>query len=155
MACKDSTLLRRFQTKASIDLNNPASCWLWTGHTNPQGYGRIGTSRGSEATHRVAYELFVGPVPEGLLVLHRCDVPSCVNPNHLFVGTILDNMADMTAKGRANRPKGEKQGRSKLTDVSVRLIRTRGLSDSEFAKLFGVSIKAVWLARTNKTWKHI
>ena len=74
---------------------------VWTGTRFASGYGRI-TQNGKRArAHRVAFELFVGPIPSGMHVLHRCDNPPCVNPSHLFIGTHLDNMRDMEAKGRA------------------------------------------------------
>lgn len=76
------------------------TCWLWTGAVAGFGYGVCG-SRGRRArAHRVAYTLEVGPIPPGMQVLHRCDTPRCVRPDHLFLGTQLDNMRDMHAKGR-------------------------------------------------------
>lgn len=83
-----------------------SGCWLWLGSVNNDGYGliRIGSRRdGSRRlvkAHRLSYEVHVGPIPLGLEVLHRCDVPACVNPAHLFVGTHLDNVNDMLTKGR-------------------------------------------------------
>lgn len=79
-----------------------AGCWLFMGAVNERGYGCIGTGSHPrlEPTHRTAYRLFVGPIPDGLFVCHRCDVPNCCNPHHLFVGTPLDNARDMVAKGR-------------------------------------------------------
>lgn len=75
-------------------------CWLWTANTRPNGYGLFG----SVGAHRVAYELCVGPIPSGMYVCHRCDNPACVRPDHLFVGTQLDNMRDMVTKGRGRQP---------------------------------------------------
>ena len=75
-------------------------CWQWLGATHA-GYGVFGFNRQMMRAHRVSYELYVGPIPPGLSVLHRCDNPPCTNPDHLFVGTQLDNMRDMCAKGRA------------------------------------------------------
>ena len=79
-------------------------CWLWTGATVPFGYGRINGGRtgvGVLLAHRASWEIYRGPVPEELCVLHRCDIPQCVNPDHLFLGTHADNVADKIAKGRA------------------------------------------------------
>lgn len=79
-------------------------CWLWQGMTISGGYGRVGWRGMKAVAHRVAWELTYGPIPEGLWVLHRCDNPPCCNPEHLFLGSRLDNIADMVAKGRgANR----------------------------------------------------
>jgi hypothetical protein len=78
-------------------------CWLWTGWTSRFGYGRIKRDNRECLTHRVSWELTNGPIPDGMCVLHRCDVPACVRPDHLFLGTKTDNAADRTAKGRTHR----------------------------------------------------
>lgn len=75
-------------------------CWEYEGCTNRAGYGRITIGSGPVLTHRFSYELFVGPIPDGIHVLHHRDNPPCVNPSHLWLGTHADNMADMAAKGR-------------------------------------------------------
>jgi hypothetical protein len=100
-------------------VNKTDSCWLWTGaKAPPWNYGRTGQLW----AHRVSYELHVGPITEGLYVLHRCDNPPCVNPSHLFLGTAADNVQDMMAKGRhasqkdrclAKRPKKSRPARGK------------------------------------------
>lgn len=77
-------------------------CWLWTGSKFSQGYGRIHRHSQALKCHRLAYELAIGPIPEGLFVCHRCDVRACVNPDHLFLGSSQDNNDDMRSKGRSN-----------------------------------------------------
>ncbi len=97
-------LVARFWTK--VNRGDPASCWIWQGTHHRNGYGQIAASRNGARkqrwlwAHRVAWALTHGPIPDGLQVLHRCDVPLCVNPDHLFLGTQLDNIADAMAKGR-------------------------------------------------------
>lgn len=80
-------------------------CWLWTGTTNNQGYGKMTISKKGTKTypraHRVSYELFNGPIKSGLIVCHKCDTPSCVNPDHLFIGSVKDNVQDSIKKGRS------------------------------------------------------
>ena len=75
-------------------------CLLWTGALYTNGYGAIRTGRTTRLTHRAAYELWVGEIPQGLCVLHKCDVRSCISPKHLFLGTNKDNMQDCLNKGR-------------------------------------------------------
>ena len=86
-------------------------CWLWTGATIAAGYGElaVGQPRKPLRAHRLSWEMHHGPIPEGLLVLHHCDVRNCVRPEHLFLGTHQDNMADAYAKGRM-RPWGWPRG---------------------------------------------
>lgn len=92
----------RFWAKVDV-VNDTTSCWRWLGaHNGRYGQFAIDGLR-TELTHRVAFVLGVGPIPAGLYVCHHCDNPSCVRPNHLFLGTALDNMRDMQAKGRARR----------------------------------------------------
>lgn len=78
-----------------------SGCWLWLGSTDKLGYGKVSV-QGHFLAHRLAYAETHGDIPEGLLVLHKCDVPSCVNPDHLYIGDDQDNMNDMAARGRGN-----------------------------------------------------
>jgi hypothetical protein len=85
-----------------------SDCWHYCGARNQFGYGRM-TYRGRlQVAHRLSYEAFVGPIPAGLSVLHRCDNPACINPEHLWLGTYSDNRRDCVTKGRHNLPRGEK-----------------------------------------------
>lgn len=94
----------------------PDGCWLWQAQVHPRGYGRFAIGSRTDKTrqqvpaHRVAYELGNGPIPEGHYVCHRCDNPPCCNPAHLFTGTQQENMNDMKAKGRQNKPRGDRNG---------------------------------------------
>jgi len=81
-------------------------CWLWSGKTFEDGYGRLhARSIGESRAHRASYHLYRGEIPDGMLVCHTCDTPSCINPDHLFLGAPLDNTADMMAKGRHHHKK--------------------------------------------------
>ncbi len=87
----------RFESKYIKDLSG---CWLWQAGKDSNGYGKLQISGKSTGAHRISWELTNGPVPEGMLVLHTCDTPNCVNSNHLFIGTNTDNMRDKVSKGR-------------------------------------------------------
>jgi hypothetical protein len=136
------------------------SCWLWTGSRDANGYGRFrmiaeGLDK-SEQAHRLAFRLYVNPeIPSGMCICHKCDNPSCVNPNHLFLGTHRDNTNDKVRKGRqckgekraqimrAVSVKGEAHYKAKLTDNDVREIcrlRESGLCYREIAEIFNVDI---------------
>lgn len=125
----------------------PDSCWPWTGTRLRSGYGTIGIgsltdgSRRNELTHRVAWMVAVGPIPEGGVICHRCDNPPCVNPAHLFLGTHTDNHRDMEAKGRANY-----SGVRKRTTEEVSTIRTRAAAGeriSDIARSMGIPAYSV------------
>lgn len=122
-------------------------CFIWTGArtTPPRGepYGRVRVGgRSVMATHFV-WEMERGPIPEGLLVLHHCDRPLCVRPNHLFLGTHKDNAADMRGKGRAPRWDGGRNPNARLTAADVKAMRARywadGVTQKQLVQEFGIS----------------
>lgn len=135
-------------------LNPETGCIEWTGCRNAKGYGETGipTLRGA---HRLAYKVHFGDFPRHLHILHHCDNPACVTPEHLFIGTNHDNVADKVAKGRASSLKGEAQGRAKLTDEIVRWIRGSNESLRSLSRKFGVSKFCIWQARKGRSWKHV
>lgn len=143
----------RFWSK--VDKRGPDECWLWTAHTNRDGYGRVGFDRKVMYAHRLSFEMANGPIPDGMHVLHRCDNPGCVNPSHLFFGTHLDNMRDMLAKGRRWLPKGESHGGAKLTGKDVIAIRVDPRSHRRIAADYKVTHSAVGLIKRRVNWRHI
>lgn len=134
-------------------------CWLWTGHpTGKEGYGALSVNWRRVRAHRLSYELFVGPVADGICVCHTCDTPPCVNPGHLFLGTRADNNRDMTDKGRrAQGPKLVESCDTKLTPAKVKDIRARAGPETQgaLAAEYGVHKTTISLVVCRKTWKHI
>lgn len=126
------------------------SCWLWTGGRIPNGYGRtkFSASEPAKLAHRLSYEMFVGD-PGGLMVLHHCDVPACVRPDHLFLGTALDNSRDMDLKGRRGRKGSARanQSRSPVAAEFDRLMTECGLANRELARSLRINEKTVRLWR--------
>lgn len=132
-------------------------CWEWVGAKKPTGYGNFYIDGRYLGAHVASWEIENGRVPEGNFVCHKCDNPSCVNPAHLFLGTPLDNMRDMRAKGRAKgiHEGGEKHPVAKLTKISVekiRELRDSGLILKTIAEMFGVSESNIHYVCSNKTW---
>lgn len=166
---------------AKVDKDGPTQphmdtpCWVWTAGTR-LGYGRFnvgGRAGPIVSAHRFSWELAHGPIPDAQRVLHQCDVPGCVRPEHLFLGTQADNVQDMISKGRDNKlsgdahpwrthpekaPKGEQIAQSKLTEEEVRNIRDEAADGTAFAALarkYGVSSSAISEVVRRKTWKHV
>ena len=136
-------------------VDSSGDCWVWTGSRNGFGYGQMSVNGRPRGAHRVSYEMHVGPIPKGMEVCHRCDNPPCVNPDHLFLGTHAENMADSLAKGRAARMLGEDASSAKLTAAQVDLIRRMslgGMPNPAIARQFGVHTSTVWSAVVGKTW---
>lgn len=140
-------------------------CWLWTGCRDHHGYGQInrgGHAGGHVKAHRLSFELANGPLPPGAHVLHRCDTPACVRPDHLFLGDHTTNMRDMWAKGRGRCDGGGRRGSQnnnhRLTESQVAEIlgRHRGGEPSrKLGREFGVSKTLVLLISSGKVWQHI
>lgn len=147
-----------------VKINPITGCHEWQGSKKERGYGRIstgsrvdGTNR-TEGAHGVAYRLAYGPVPSGKEVCHRCDNPSCVNPEHLFAGTRQDNVDDREAKGRNRPQRGSKSGTAKLTESIVQKARQQkaeGVPYTKLAKQYGVNRSTIRRAVIGKQWAHV
>lgn len=137
-------------------------CWEWTGFRDPRGYGRLTIPQGDGRyipvlAHRLSWELFRGPIATGQHICHKCDNPSCVNPEHLFLGDAAANSADKIAKGRMRygTSKGEKHGCSKLNEQQVREIRASEGPSRIIAEKYGISGRQVRDIRAGNVWKHL
>lgn len=128
------TLLERMAEKIIQEPNS--GCWIWSRGKDKDGYGKVKIDGRSLRAHRVTWEYVNGPIPEGMLLCHRCDNPSCVNPDHLFLGCHKNNHEDRGAKGRTAR--GERHGRAKLTVADVLSIRETKPGYQAAAERFGI-----------------
>lgn len=151
----DGSMLARFMDKVSPE---PTSgCWLWSANIDRKGYGIFTVGYVQHGAHRAAYELHVGAIPEGLFVCHSCDVRSCVNPGHLWLGTNADNTADMKRKGRA--AKGTMKPNARLTEDAVRQIRvivSAGVeSHASIARAFDVDPSCISRIAAGISWAHV
>lgn len=158
----DTDQVARFWSK----VEKTDTCWLWRSSAETKHYGQFSIGRTPYSAHRFAYELTYGPIPEGLDVCHRCDVRACVNPEHLFLGTALDNSRDMVEKGRSMRGRpgtarpcrGVNHPLHKLTEADVKQIRTEqaaGVGPSEIARRFNVTRTLIVAIVKRRTWAHV
>ena len=134
-------------------------CWIWTGHVKRDGYGASRHIGKYVLSHRLSWIIHNGEIPKGMFILHKCDVRSCVNPEHLFLGTHQDNMDDMINKKRDRHLKGEDSALSKLTDENVREIRSLYKSgkftQEELANKFPCSRANMSSIILRKIWRHL
>jgi hypothetical protein len=145
-------------------------CWCWTANKNNKGYGlfRPGGVAPKRLAHRLAYADAYEEIPKGICVLHKCDNPACVRPDHLFLGTMLDNTRDMDAKGRRrvginpnNKPptlRGVDHPGSKMTEQMVRRFRAEfaaGKNFNEMARETGIHRATIWCAVVGSAWSHV
>ena len=135
------------------------ACWIWTGARSAKGYGlfrqRSGRWTRVVRAHRLSYVMHVGPIPGGYHVLHSCDEPACVRPEHLRLGTDAENIAERSAKGRTARQNGAANGRAKLTETEVVMIRESLESEDALARRFGVSRASIGRVRRGEGWRHL
>lgn len=173
------SLEERFWSK----VNRTDTCWLWTACVDKDGYGMIRVDRKNKRAHRLAYELTIGPIPDGMVVCHRCDTPTCVRPGHLFLGTDRDNMDDCISKGRTKLmgasgdanglrkhpdrnphhinpelSRGENNGNAKITQQQADEIRNRyasgGVTQKEIGTEYNISPSQVRNIVHGKSWNY-
>jgi len=153
---------------ANVEIKGQADCWEWKLSKTRKGYGQYRFNGVMMQTHRIAWALTNGDIPQGKLVCHKCDNPGCVNPLHLFLGTHFDNMADMVSKGRQikgdihparmfkGKVVGSKNGRSKITEDDADQIRQLysmgGIKQKELGEKFGINQRTVSTIVTGKNW---
>jgi hypothetical protein len=152
------SLWDRFHDKFVPDPNS--GCWLWTGAAKELGYGVIGLGHRGDGTakaHRVAYQLYKGDIPQGMNVLHSCDLPCCVNPAHLRLGTLSDNSQDCVARGRHKIPdnRGERATWAKLNVEKVEQIKKREMAGTAYARLYGVSKSTIYQIWSGRNWSTV
>ncbi|WP_291869721.1 HNH endonuclease signature motif containing protein [Bradyrhizobium sp.] len=135
---------------------NERGCREWSGRTYFR-YGLVDLANKPQMAHRVAYYLATGQEPGELDVCHTCDNPPCCTPEHLWLGTHLENMQDRTAKGRSNPPKlrGEAHGQAKLDAAAVRAIRASSERDSKLALQYGVTAANIYRVKARISWRHV
>ncbi len=135
------------------NIEKTEGCWIWKGSIKKDGYGKIGYK---SSAHRRSYEYYKGEIPKGLCVCHSCDIRSCVNPDHLFLGTYKENSQDAVKKGRMTR--GSRVENSILTEqmvLDIRKMRLSGKEYSEISKHFGIRKATIAHACKNRGWKHV
>jgi hypothetical protein len=149
------TRLSNFWSKVDKE-SSSTDCWLWTGAKQGGRGGKYGAFqlgwKIQKRAHRLSFEIANGPIPDGMMVCHVCDVPLCVNPAHLFLGTAKENIDDMDAKNRRVSCKGQRNGASKLTTEAVRNIYLDPRTNREIAQDYNVNSNLISQIRHRKIW---
>lgn len=151
------TLLEKLEAGSIPEPNS--GCLLWCGATNQKGYGRVRWNARTQSAHRLAWLAAYGPIPPGMLVCHKCDVPACINPTHLWLGTNDQNMADMVAKGRSpdgtQTTRGEAHPISKIAESAVRAILADVRPHPAIAADHGITRSMVGKIKRRQSWRHV
>jgi hypothetical protein len=154
---RNGTPIERFFKFISAQ-SHPNDCWEWLGVKSHQGYGNFTFNNHPVRAHRFSWELHGGTIPEGLLVCHHCDNPSCVNPLHLYVGTHVDNNNDTIKRGRNIDRKGSKHPCSVVTEKIALEIRSKskqGQTGQELSREYGLCEATISNIKNRKSWTHI
>ena len=152
MRCRQPSAAKRFWS--NVNTLGPNECWFWTGGVDKNGYGRILAGH-TVLSHRFAWELANGPIPEGMCVCHSCDNPPCCNVRHLWIGSVAMNNSDRNAKGRNSDRRGEMHPLCRLTTSEVLTIRKSTEPQDTLADRFGITQSNVSLIQRRKTWAHV
>lgn len=146
-----ATLEERFL----VQVDKSDGCWIWTGTIGSNGYGLIKDNYRTRTAHRVSYELHKGPIPQGLMICHTCDVKACVNPEHLYAGDAFDNMRDKKERGRQNIRRGTRHPHAKLTEADIVYIRTSGKRGAALAREYDMKPSTMSQIKRGLRWKHV
>ena len=154
-----NTVKERFMAKVDTT-SSPIGCWIWNASTRSNGYGKFRVKGMYWGAHRFSFFMFIGPVPHDLFVCHSCDNKSCVNPDHLWLGSNKDNLDDAVRKGLhgKNLKRGETQHASIFTDADVLIMRrlaNKNFTHGQIADLFDVERRCVSKVISRTTWKHV
>lgn len=159
VACNGASHMRRADENFWPMVDKSGDCWIWTGGRQTNGYGRVSYQGRRVPTHRLSWVLANGPIPDGLCVLHNCptgDNPLCCNPDHLFLGTKVDNMRDMAAKGRASKGEAHHWARRSEGDVlRIIVLRFAGWSNRAIAAYFSMPLTSVESIVYGRGWRHL
>lgn len=167
--CRNKSRTLPFLERFWASVQKTDTCWLWIKTKDYRGYGDVGRyisekghhDFGTRLAHRISYQLANGPIPDGMCVCHSCDVPACVNPAHLFLGTQRENMADMRNKGRGCNPPhliGERHHQAKVTEEIVLMLRrehSEGATIRQLHRKYNLTEAIIGQAVRRRTWKHI
>jgi len=157
---KEAIEITKKKIKKYSYINSKTGCWEWQKCKTKLGYGWITHNCKQMKAHRASWIVFRGPIPRGTCVLHKCDNPRCICPDHLFLGDMKANVDDMMSKGRNGYGliQGTKQPNAKFTDEDILVIRKESPAWSnckELAQNFGCSPHTIWSIIKRKTWKHL
>lgn len=150
---QEEKIILRFEAKFIPEPNT--GCWIWLASRHPQGYGTFGIDGKVYYAHRVSWLIYRGDLPLGMKVCHSCDNEWCVNPEHLWLGSQAENVADSVLKGRARRPQGEEHASAKLTEQDILSIRRDIRPRSEIAAEYGCTKENIGMIKSGKTWRHV
>lgn len=152
---KQKLLSRMVKADGPLD----TQCWIWTWGQDGAGYGHVWWKGKVWGTHRLSYIVFVGPIPPNLDCLHHCDDKACIRPNHLYLGTDLDNVNDRIRRGRSKHYVGEAHCSATLTEVEVSHIKFLALEEqlslSQIGELYGTTYGNVFMIKKGLSWKHV